>query len=152
MSPPKNGFMSQFTRRPWVRALSLVLALSLSGCHSWRPAGIRLGPDPHSERLRVTTSDWQRRVDGARIVDDTLLAGTAVIPRRGLVPFSVPLIQVTAIEEEVFSTGKTIWLVGGTLALAAGVAAYIAVGNATAEIAECIFPLVFGSDVCGVVR
>ena len=107
MSATSKGIMSQFPLRPWARGLSLFFALSMSGCHSWTPYVLDLGPNPYSQRLRVTTSDTRVEIHNARIENDTLLVGIELLRNRASAPFSVPLVQVKAIERRRYSRPKT---------------------------------------------
>ena len=103
-----NGFISGFAHRPWVRGLSLFGAVWLGGCHSWHAVPIEtLGPEPHAEKLRVTTSDWRVVIENARIVDDSEVVGTELYNPRNRGEVTIPRVQVTAIEQTGKSASKT---------------------------------------------
>ena len=117
MSSTSNDLMSQLPQRPWVRTLSLVLALLLGACTTLHPMPIEiLGPEPHPSPVRVTTDDGREVVWDARILGDTLLTG--VLRGAAISPFpSVSLDQVASIEESWVNPGRTTALLLGTILL-----------------------------------
>ena len=116
MSSTSNDFMS----RPWVRTLSLVLALWLGACMSWQPLSIEtLGPEPHPSRLRVTTDDGHDQyLYDVRIFDDTLLIGVIRQPSSATtVVVTMPRHRVTSIEQSRVDLGETVSLIDVALCL-----------------------------------
>jgi hypothetical protein len=129
------------SRRPerhvLVRALSLGLLVSqVTGCSSWRtqdafPERVLARKSP--ERVRVTVADSQLVLLGPRIESDSLL-GTVMAPdsgrRRVATPVALSLRDIQRIETPGFNTGRTIAVALGSLAIAAGVAVFLALGAA----------------------
>jgi hypothetical protein len=117
------------------RFSALLIVAQLGACASWHTQAAtpeqvlaRKAPD----RVRLTLDDRRVVVLQPRVVDDSL-RGTSVIRdgrHRVETPVAVRLRDIRRTETHGFNTGRTVALTLGSLALAAGIAVFWALGEA----------------------
>ena len=137
---PAVGFLSGLTGRPTVRAVALLLTLSLSGCYTygaWEPLAPGVAPLPDRILIRAPASDtfprgWEVDLLHPWIDGDSVLVGTTLNIQGHEVRDSVgmpvtvrlPAKGLQIAGPRVLSQGRTVLLIATLVGTAGGVIVY----------------------------